>query len=175
MNAKKGKNTFDLNLNDIACSRVDWKNQIRKEVDMALRKLEGEREGVWTVPYLCTFSQNWMEGVEKMSELEVKIYHHPNPEIKSFLTSVAISTPRVEKFKKPLEEEWENALGPLGVIGTQVIKEILAIQEVREIQIKPKELRIKKEASCSWEKIEGKIIAILMRALQKKQFRLIKA
>ena len=116
-----------------------------------------------------------MEGVEKMPEWEVKIYHHPNPEIKSFLTSVAISTPRVEKFKKPLEKEWENGLEPLGVIGSQLIKEILAIREVREIHIKPKELRIRKEASSSWEKIEERIVEILMRALKKRQFRLIKA
>jgi hypothetical protein len=126
--------------------------------------------------YLSVSQENELKkGVEKMSEWEVKIYHHPNPEIKSFLTSIAISTPRVEKFKKPLEKEWENTLEPLGVIGAQVIKEILAIQEVREIHIKPKELRIRKEVSCSWEKIEGRIIEILMRALQRKQIRLIKA
>lgn len=109
-----------------------------------------------------------------MSDWEVKIYHHPNREIRSFLTDVEISTPRVEKFRKPLEKEWENTLKPLGTIGAQVVKEILAIQEVREIQIKPKEVRIMKEASCSWEAIEERIVGILMRALKRKQIRLIK-
>jgi hypothetical protein len=109
-----------------------------------------------------------------MTHGRIKIYHHPNREIKSFLTNVEISTPRVEKFRKPLEKEWENALKPLGTIGAQVAKEIMAIQAVREIQIKPKEVRITKETSCSWEVIEERIVEILRRALKRKQIRLVK-
>ena len=76
---------------------------------------------------------------------KVVIYHHPNPEIKSFLTTEEIAPPRVETFKKPLEKNWENALDPLGVIGAQIVKEIMAIPGVMEIRIKPKEIRMKKE------------------------------
>jgi hypothetical protein len=109
-----------------------------------------------------------------MPDWKVKIYRHPNQEIRSFLTDLEISALRVEKFRRPLEKDRENALKSLGTIGAQVVKEILAIQEVRDIQIKPKEVRITKEASCSWEEIEERILEILRRALKRKQIRLVK-
>lgn len=105
---------------------------------------------------------------------EVEIYLHPNPEIRSFLTNIEISAYRVEKFKKPLEKDWEHTLKQLGVIGAQVAKEILAIQNVNEIHIKPKEIRVKKEISSSWETIEKKVVEILTRALRKKQIKVVK-
>ena len=116
-----------------------------------------------------------MEKVKNTFEWKVEIYHHPNPEIRSFLTNTEISAHRVEIFKRTLEEDWEHILKELGIIGRQVVKEVMAIQEVEEIHIKPKEVRIKKTTSSSWGKIEKKVVEILIRALRRKQIKVVKA
>ncbi len=115
-----------------------------------------------------------MDKKKNTIDRQIEIYIHPNPEIRSFLTNTEISAYRVEKFKKPPEKNWEHTLKQLGVIGAQVAKEILAIQDVNEIHIKPKEIRIKKEISSSWETIEKKVVEILTRALRKKQIKVVK-
>ena len=115
-----------------------------------------------------------MEKEKNIIDGQIEIYLHPNPEIRSFLTNTEISVYRVEKFKKPPEKEWEHTLKQLGVIGAQVAKEILAIQDVNEIHIKPKEIRIKKESASSWEAIEKKVVKILTRALRRKQIKVVK-
>jgi hypothetical protein len=107
-------------------------------------------------------------------EKKVVIYHHPNPEIKSFLTTEEISAPRLEHFKRPLDNDSEGVLGELGLIGAQIVKDIMAIPGVMEIRIKPKEIRMKKERSSSWEDIEGRVLRILNRALRRKQIRAVK-
>jgi hypothetical protein len=116
-----------------------------------------------------------MEKAKNTFEWKVEIYHHPNPEIRSFLTNTEISAHRVEIFERPLEKDWEHILKELGIIGGQVVKEVMAIQEIEEIHIKPKEVRIKKEISSSWDKIEKKVVEILTRALRRKQIKVIKA
>ena len=115
-----------------------------------------------------------MEKKKNTLDRQIEIYIHPNPEIRSFLTNTEISAYRVEKFKKPPEKNWDHTLKQLGVIGAQVAKEILAIQDVNEIHIKPKEIRIKKEISSSWETIEKKVVEILTRALRRKQIKVVK-
>jgi hypothetical protein len=87
-----------------------------------------------------------------MSEPKIRIYVHPNPEIKSFTTMESISPPRVEYFKNPLNKETEESL----------------------IRIKPKEIRMKKEEDASWDDIEGKVCKILKRALQRKGIKIVK-
>ena len=109
-----------------------------------------------------------------MASENIEIYHYQNPEIKSFLTQEAISPPLVEYFKKPFHQESENALKHLGVIGAQIVREIMVIAGVKEIRIKPKEIRMKKEEWSAWEDIEGQVIAILKRSLRKKKIRVIK-
>ena len=54
------------------------------------------------------------------------------------------------------------------------MREIMAIPGVEEIYIKPKEVRMKKSPSISWDEIEKKIIEILDRALRRKEIRVIK-
>ena len=103
----------------------------------------------------------------------VEIYNHPNPEIKSFLTRVAISAPRVEKFQRPLQQDREADLKGLGVIGAQIVRDIMKVPGVQEIHIKPKEIRMKKELSSSWNEIEARILEILERALRKKDMRVV--
>jgi len=109
-----------------------------------------------------------------MDEAKIDIYHHPNPEIRSFFISAEILAHRVEHYKKPLDKNWESALEPLGLIAAGITREIMAIQGVKEIYTKPKELRITKESSFSWEDIEKPIIKILTRGLKRKQLRVIK-
>jgi hypothetical protein len=108
-----------------------------------------------------------------MRDNKIVIYHHPNREIKSFLTPEQIFPPRVEYFKRPLDKDSEETLKSLGVIGAQVVKEIMAIEGVIEIRVKPNEIRMKKEGPFSWEDIEGKVLEILIRALRRKQIRVV--
>jgi hypothetical protein len=109
-----------------------------------------------------------------MRNPKIVVYNYPNPEIKSFITTFEISSPRVEHFKKPLDKDSEDTLWQLGIIGAQIVKEIMSIPGVKEIHIKPKEIRMKKEISSSWEDIEKQVITILNRAFRKKQIKVIK-
>jgi hypothetical protein len=109
-----------------------------------------------------------------MSDPKIGIYVHPNPEIKSFTTMEPISPPRVEHFKNPLNTQSEMTLKQLGIIGAQIVKEVMAIPGVKEIRIKPKEIRMKKEIKASWDDIEDKVCKILNRALQKKGIKIVK-
>ena len=111
--------------------------------------------------------------VKKRGSKRVKIYDHPNPEIKSFLTQVEISAPRVEKFRTPLKKDREADLNGLGAIGAQIVRDIMKVPGVQEIHMKPKEIRMKKELSSSWQDIEEKILEILERALRKKDMRVV--
>jgi hypothetical protein len=104
---------------------------------------------------------------------EIRIYRHPNPLMRSFLTQEDISTPRVEVFKHPLREDRGAALHELGPIGGQVVKELMAIPGVSEIRIKPKEIRMKKEPDTPWEAIQEKAVTIMERALRRKRIRLV--
>ena len=105
---------------------------------------------------------------------KIVIYKHPNPEFRSFLTTVEISPPRVEHFIKPIDNNSEGLLNRLGIIGSQIVIEIIAIPGVMELRINPKEILLKKELSSSWSEIEKPVIEILNRALRKKQIRIIK-
>ena len=115
-----------------------------------------------------------MDKVTRIDDNGVEIYNHPNPEIKSFLTMVALSVPRVEIFKKPLDTEAQNSLSRLGLIASQIVKDIMAVPGVQEIHLKPKEIRIKKELSSSWGKIEKPVVEILKRALRRKKMKLVR-
>jgi len=109
-----------------------------------------------------------------MKETGVVVYHHPNPEMKSFLTPVPISTPRVEQFKAPLAPESEPIMEELGTIGAQVVKDIMAIPGIRELRIKPKEILLKKEYGSQWETIEKPVLQILDRALRRKAMHIVR-
>jgi len=109
-----------------------------------------------------------------MSEPKISIYVHPNPEIKSFTTMEPISPPRVEYFKKPLNTKSEESLKQLGVIGSQIVREVMTIPGVKEIRIKPKEIRMKKELNASWDDIDDMVCKILNRALQRKGIKMVK-
>ncbi len=109
-----------------------------------------------------------------MDNHTVTVYRHPNPEIRSFLTTIDLSAPRVEYFKSPLTQEDDASLRPLGLIGAQMVRDILAVEGVLELRIKPKEIRVKKELSSSWEQIETQILEVVQRAIKKKKFKVIK-
>ena len=109
-----------------------------------------------------------------MSEPKISIYVHPNPEIKSFTTMESISPPRVEYFKNPLNKESKESVRQLGIIGAQIVKEVMAIPGVNEIRIKPKEIRMRKEEDASWDDIEERVCKILKSALQRKGIKVVK-
>jgi hypothetical protein len=103
----------------------------------------------------------------------IMIYRHPNPEIRSYLTSAEISRYRVEIFTVRDGDALEAQLKTLGAIGAYVVREILTIPGVREVEIKPRELRVKKETSVSWDLIEPKILHALNTAFRRKEIRLV--
>lgn len=101
------------------------------------------------------------------------IYRHPNPEIRSYLTSAEISKYRVERFTAPGGDGFETQLKTLGTIGAYVVREILAIPGVREVEIKPREVRVKKGTPVSWDRIEPRIMRALNTAFRRKEMRLV--
>jgi hypothetical protein len=103
----------------------------------------------------------------------IMIYRHPNPEIRSYLTSAEISRYRVEIFTAPIGEGTETQLKILGTIGAHVVREVLGIAGVRQVEIKPRELRVKKNPEASWDPIEPKILHILNTAFRRKSFRVL--
>jgi len=109
-----------------------------------------------------------------MVDSDIRIYHHPNPQIKSFLTTEEIFAPRVEAFKNPLDREMEDVLKQIGSIPRQVVRDVMSIPGVLELRIKPKEIRMKKKESASWGNIEGQVVEILKRAIKRRQIRMIK-
>ncbi|MEJ2724621.1 MAG: NifU N-terminal domain-containing protein [Deltaproteobacteria bacterium] len=109
-----------------------------------------------------------------MAERDIVIYNHPNPEMKSFLLSEEISSPRVEHLKNPLTREAKASLKSLGVVGAQVAGDIMAISGVAALEIKPKEIRVKKEVTASWDDIQEKVLEILRTALKRKQMKLVR-
>jgi hypothetical protein len=109
-----------------------------------------------------------------MHAKEIKIYYHPNTQIRSFLTQTEISSYRVEQFRNPLDKESEEKLKALGLLGAQMVKEIMEIPDVEKLIIKPKEIRIKKRRLSTWESIEDRVMDILSRALARKRFQLVK-
>ena len=94
--------------------------------------------------------------------------------MKSFLTPVELTPPRLEHFKKPLDKGSQAVLPQLGLIGSQVVKEIMALPGVMSLRIKPKEIMVKKEVSASWEDLEERIVVILKRSLRKKGMKIVK-
>ena len=112
--------------------------------------------------------------IEDKRNQNIIIYHHPNPEIKSFLISEEISAPRVEHFKKPLQKGSEEISELVGIFGAQIVKEIMLIPGVMEVRIKPKEIMVKKEESSSWEEIAGRVFEIINRAIKRKNITLVK-
>jgi len=109
-----------------------------------------------------------------VADQEIVIYNHPNREMKSFLLSEEVSAPRVEHLKNPLTQEAKASLKSLGVLGAQIAEDILKIQGVAAIQIKPKEIRVKKEVSASWDDIQSKVLEILGSALRRKQMKIVR-
>ena len=109
-----------------------------------------------------------------MNHQPIDIYHHPNPEMKSFLTREDISAMRVELFKAPLDKNKEGAIGALGPIGSRIVREIFTIPGIREIRIKPKEILVKKEEAALWADIESKVVEILERSLRRKRIKIVK-
>ena len=111
---------------------------------------------------------------QSMTEGTIHIYHHPNPEIKSFLTMEDIFPARVAFFKNPFDEIGHEQLQRLDTITSQIVRDIMALPGVKEMRIKPKEIRMKKEELASWDDIEDHVCQILNRALRKKQIKRVK-
>lgn len=67
-----------------------------------------------------------------------------------------------------------SALTVLGTVASQIVRDIISIPGVREIRIKPNEVRVKKESYAQWEDIQERIVDTLRHALRKRQLRLVR-
>ena len=63
-----------------------------------------------------------------MVDSDIRIYHHPNPQIKSFLTNTEISVPRVEAFQQPLDRTNKGVLKQIGSIPGQIVRDVMSIR-----------------------------------------------
>jgi len=81
---------------------------------------------------------------------------------------------RVAFFKNPFDEIGHEQLQRLDTITSQIVRDIMALPGVKEMRIKPKEIRMKKEELASWDDIEDHVCQILNRALRKKQIKRVK-
>lgn len=109
-----------------------------------------------------------------MEATDVRVYFHPNLEIRSYLTSDPIMKPQVEAFEKPLREPPGRLKAKLGIIGGQAVGELLSVSGVTKIRIKPKEVIIHKDPHVSWDDLEDEILCIMNRAVRKSRMHVLK-
>ena len=88
----------------------------------------------------------------------------PNLRIKVYHVSVEISQTPIETFLRPLRESSNEYLDKVGEVGTQIVKEILAILGVIEVSIEPYQIQVEKGKAFGWEDIEPGIIGALKKA-----------
>jgi hypothetical protein len=107
-----------------------------------------------------------------MEDQDIRVYLHPNAEIRSYLTAHDITKPRMEVFAPPLDVDPSGLAAKLGTIGAQAVHELLGVPGVARIRIKPKEVRIQKSARASWDDMESDVLRILNRAVRKSRIHL---
>ena len=105
---------------------------------------------------------------------KVRVYRHPNPEIRSFLTGADIYPPRVGNYSAPFDCTDRKLQEGLGFIEVQMIRDIMAVPGITKIAAKPKEIRVSKNTSCSWDEIEKAVINAIERAIMRKKIKIIK-
>ena len=104
----------------------------------------------------------------------VRVYYHPNTEIRSYLTQDEITNPLYETFENPLNDNYDTLAQRLGTIGARVVQEILALPEVAQIRFKPKEIRVRKTPLAVWDDLEPEILRIVERAVRRSRMRVLK-
>ncbi len=109
-----------------------------------------------------------------METTDVERYVHPNEEFRSYLTSEDISSPCVEAFERPLENDPGRLAATLGTIGAQTVRELLDVPGVVKLRIKPKEVRVQKAPDASWDDMEPEILRIMNRAVRKSRLHVLK-
>lgn len=109
-----------------------------------------------------------------MDSEAVRVYHHPNTEIRSYLTQDEITRPLYETFENPLNETQDSLSQRLGTIGARVVQEILGLSGVAQIRFKPKEIRVRKTLTATWEDLEPEILRIVERAVRRSRMRVLK-
>lgn len=108
-----------------------------------------------------------------MDDQKVEVYIHPNPEIRSFLTTQNIFPPRVEIFRPLLADDDAHKLNVLGTIASQIVRDILSLPGILEVRIKPQEIRIIKAGTAAWEELQPKVLDAVKRSLRRKGIRLV--
>ena len=109
-----------------------------------------------------------------MEKPDVRTYTHPNEEIRSYLTTDAITKPRVEAFEPPLLADPPRLVETMGTVGALTVQELLKVPGVAKLRIKPKEVRIQKARDASWSEMEPEILRIMERAVRKSRMRVVK-
>ena len=103
----------------------------------------------------------------------VRVYRHPNTEIRSYLTQDEITRPLYETFENPLNETRDTLAQRLGTIGARVVQEVLALPGVAQIRFKPKEIRVRKTPTTAWDDLEPEILRVVERAVRRSRMRVL--
>ncbi len=109
-----------------------------------------------------------------METRDVRVYAHPNTDIRSYLTSEDITRPRVEVFTSAVEGDPDQRISELGTIGAQTVRELMKLPGLAKIRIKPQEVRVQKVPHASWDDLEEEILRIMERAVRKSRMHLMK-
>lgn len=109
-----------------------------------------------------------------MEAKDVRVYYHPNAEIRSYLTSNPIMKPQVEVLETPFRELPDQLAEKLGTIGAQTARELLTVSGVAKIRIKPNEVIVQKLPHVSWDDMDEKILRIMERAVRKSRMHVMK-
>lgn len=109
-----------------------------------------------------------------MESRAIRIYYHPNLEIRSYLTPEPVTRPLVETFKRPLREDLELVVTRLGTAGAHMVRDLMSLPGIEHIRVKPKEVRIKKNPASSWNELEPGVLKIMERAVQRSRMRVLR-
>lgn len=103
----------------------------------------------------------------------IRVYRHPNTQIRSYLLDEEIAPHRVERFVTHPQPEARSRIQSLGPIASRLVTEILAIPGIREIFVKPREIIARKEEAFPWDEVEPRLLRALESAARRKGFRVL--
>lgn len=147
----------------------------------SLTKIKGV-EHVFVKPYSISVSMerhfHWDRQIDKIVENSIAlaaiveslnsrpkliVNSFPNQEVREYSLDVEICETRREMFYRPLRETSENPMNRLGKIGKALVKNIMSIPGVTEIDIDPYCLRIHIAEAFKWGDVEPLVIEAIAR------------
>lgn len=85
----------------------------------------------------------------------------PNPVIRVFHTTVAISEDPIQRFMLPLRESSNEYLQKLGSVGEALVKRLAAVHGLKTITITPFDVGVEIGMAFRWQDLEEDVLAIV--------------